>query len=128
MKRRRYAFTSATPAAIVRLYGSLNRIGMRNGIRWQVIRFHAVLDAKSTYRGHFDLERPSLRLPVWLGVSNETVYGRCDLPRLIRELRARPATITDDCAGHPDVRPWFHEDAEPGPYTEDPEDGYAYDE
>jgi hypothetical protein len=29
---------------------------------------------------------------------------------------------------HPDVRPWFHEDAEPGPYTEDPEDGYPYDE
>lgn len=29
---------------------------------------------------------------------------------------------------HPDVRPWFHEDAEPGPYTDDPEDGYAYDE
>lgn len=29
---------------------------------------------------------------------------------------------------HPDVRPWFHEDAEPGPYTEDPEEGYPYDE
>jgi hypothetical protein len=31
-------------------------------------------------------------------------------------------------ATYPDVRPWFHEDAEPGPYTEDPEDGYPYDE
>lgn len=29
---------------------------------------------------------------------------------------------------HPDVKPWFHEDAEPGPYTDDPEDGYPYDE
>lgn len=29
---------------------------------------------------------------------------------------------------HPDVRPWFHDNAEPGPYTEDPEDGYPYDE
>jgi len=31
-------------------------------------------------------------------------------------------------SGHPDVRPWFHEDAAPGPYTEDPEEGYPYDE
>lgn len=31
-------------------------------------------------------------------------------------------------ANHPDVKPWFHEDAEPGPYTEDPDDGYPYDE
>lgn len=29
---------------------------------------------------------------------------------------------------HPDVRPWFHDNAEPGPYTDDPEDGYPYDE
>lgn len=29
---------------------------------------------------------------------------------------------------HPDVRPWFHITTEPGPYTDDPEDGYPYDE
>lgn len=33
-----------------------------------------------------------------------------------------------DKTQHPDVRPWFHDNAEPGPYTEDPEDGYPYDE
>lgn len=34
-------------------------------------------------------------------------------------------TVTND---HPDVRPWFHTTTEPGPYTEDPEEGYPYDE
>ena len=29
---------------------------------------------------------------------------------------------------HPDVRPWFAVTTEPGPYAEDPDDGYAYDE
>lgn len=29
---------------------------------------------------------------------------------------------------HPDVKPWFHTTTEPGPYTDDPEDGYPYDE
>jgi hypothetical protein len=28
----------------------------------------------------------------------------------------------------PDVRPWFAVTTEPGPYADDPEDGYAYDE
>ena len=29
---------------------------------------------------------------------------------------------------HPDVKPWFAVTTEPGPYTEDPEEGYPYDE
>lgn len=33
-----------------------------------------------------------------------------------------------DSEDHPDVRPWFHTTTEPGPYTEDPEEGYPYDE
>lgn len=33
-----------------------------------------------------------------------------------------------DKTEHPDVRPWFHDNSEPGEYTEDPEDGYPYDE
>jgi len=31
-------------------------------------------------------------------------------------------------AQHPDVPPWFSVTTEPGPYADDPEDGYAYDE
>ena len=28
---------------------------------------------------------------------------------------------------HPDVKPWFHDESE-GEYSDDPEDGYPYDE
>lgn len=129
MRTRRMVFRSVNSDAIVRLYESLQRVGWYRANRWQVTGFTAYRNDDGTYRGELRLAKPSAMIPTWLGVSNEVVYGRVDVAQLVLELRAFPAP-TQICSSseHPDVIPWFHEDGEPGPYTDDPEDGYAYDE
>lgn len=129
MRTRRMVFRSVNSDAIVLLYGSVQRCGSYRGRKWQVGGFTAYQNEGGTYRGELRLAKPSAMIPTWLGVSNEIVYGYVNLNKLIRLLRAFPAP-TQICSSsdHPDVRPWFHEDGEPGPYTEDPEDGYPYDE
>ena len=49
-------------------------------------------------------------------------------PWVVQRIRELRLGMPPAEASHPDVIPWFHEDADPGPYTDDPEEGYPYDE
>lgn len=94
--------------------------GLTTGQLYRVAREHALPPRPRQQRAH-SLEEDAT--PEEDAESRDSLALATAVRRRILELG-----IGMPVAEHPDVRPWFAVTTEPGPYTDDPEEGYPYDE